>query len=158
MAFHADVVRFGIIGAAEAKDNVEEIGQPPHEERGHEPVDIQNQPINVRPMFRSQWRQTKKLNHIQVRVTVSCNSRADATASLFALFRARKMKNPATPANTLTTTPSKLNMPMFIPWANAESDLPKQAAQANANPGSNIIAKAAAAQTVLTRTRRLISN
>src|SRR5437773_1393652 len=37
----------------------------------------------------------------------------------------------------IPTTASSAKMPMFIPWARAESDLPKQTTQASAGRGSS---------------------
>ena len=56
-------------------------------------------------------------------------------AAIRADLRARKNPKEATPASTATITISRLKMPMFMPWAIASSDLPKQAAQAKADDG-----------------------
>jgi hypothetical protein len=70
-----------------------------------------------------------------------------------ALFRAKKIKKAATPPRTLTTTPSKLKIPMFIPWAKAESDLPKQAAQPKTAGGCKAAAAPATAQKFLMKVK-----
>ena len=60
------------------------------------------------------------------------------------------MKNAATPPRTITTTKSKVKMPAFIPLANRESLLPKQAAQADAL-GAKIALNTAAIRMVKNR-------
>ena len=52
----AEVIRLGIAGFMEAKECVGEIRQPPDEQNDHQPVDINNQIIDLSTMFRGQHR------------------------------------------------------------------------------------------------------
>ena len=44
------------------------------------------------------------------------------------------------PTHINKTTPSMAMMPMFMPWASEESDLPKQTAQAEVRKGRRVSA------------------
>jgi hypothetical protein len=88
-------------------------------------------------------------------INYSCGCAGDgwlsAVRDVAAAFRERKTKKEAAPTRTAPMTAIKLKMPAFRLRAMLESDLPKQAAQANKLAGEASHAKAAAEISNLSR-------
>src|ERR1019366_6564655 len=124
VAPHPDVIRLGIASAAEADQRVSKIKQPAREQRGHQPVHIDDQVIDMLPMFRRHRRQPQECTpiHIQTLSVDSTFAAATEAADTAADFFPRNTKNEVTPPSTTATTPNRLKMPQFMPLAIAESD------------------------------------
>jgi hypothetical protein len=79
------------------------------------------------------------------------NGWLSAAREVAAAFRERKTKKEAAPTNTVPMTAIRLKMPAFRLRAMAESDLPKQAAQARRLEGETSQASTAADRSILIR-------
>src|SRR5262249_19611800 len=110
VAFDAGVIGFGIARAVEAEEDEREVRDPADEQRDHQPVNVNDQVVHALAVFRRErWQLQQFFHHGSLS---------------FEDLLAMNTKNEATLASTVTTTPSRLRMPAFMPWAIDESDAP----------------------------------
>ena len=63
MIFDPDIIGFGIARAMKTKQRVRKIGEPANEEHDHQPMDIDNQVINIFAVLGCQDGQTQEFFH-----------------------------------------------------------------------------------------------
>jgi hypothetical protein len=56
VAPHADIIGLRVARAAETEEGIDKIGQPTHEERDHQPVDVADEVVNVLALHRGHGR------------------------------------------------------------------------------------------------------
>src|SRR5215213_2849327 len=125
MVLDAHIVGLWIARAMEPEEDKGEIRKPADEQSYHQPVDVDDQIIDVFSMLGSQNRQTENLLHVHISVVSrSEESECAAVAVLAEERRDRYTKNVAIAPSTVMITARRLRIPQFIPLAIAESDCP----------------------------------
>src|SRR5664279_5020757 len=111
-------------------------------------MDVNDQVIHAAPIRGRELRQAENLftkPFFHVLGGYSGGVSLDAISSL----RMTWTKKTSTPLNTVSTTPSRVKMPQFMPTASGESVLPVHAAQAQSGAGENASANSETARNFL---------
>src|SRR5882724_11332780 len=117
--FDAFVIGFWIFFALKTPDCIAKINDPADEQHQHQPMDIDNQRVNLLAVFRGEFGHSEKFcrpfNHTSVMFFGASAFLPDDSSLLI-----MRMRPNAKQPSTGTRTPSNVKMPRFMPSANDE--------------------------------------